>query len=544
MALQEVLTHFGFTVDSSKLKSADVGVQGLIGKLKGLGGLVTGAAVAFVGAGVVSGVKDMIDHVTQEIDTLNDLSNQLNVSTTFLEGWGFAAQLSGSSAEALQVGIRKLSLAMADSAGGGAETSAVFAKLGINAQDAEKKIRSVEEILPEIAENFHKIPKGAAQAEAAVKLFGKGGVALIPLLNEGRDGIEKLTKEFEELHGSLSSNLIKDTAEMRDNLDRLKVANQGLQIQLVAFLVPGISKVVAWVAKGIGHFREWAAKVQLFERIGRVAVGGVVVALLKLSPAIISATAALAPFVLGWVAAFLIVDDFISFLEGEQSVMGDLLDAWFGAGTAETVRAWFYDLQAVISNFWDDFKTGAIIGVDSVLGTWLKFINDAMHGFGILKIAIGLITGDLALRFHESILSMQIAWNNFVASLKLPEGVADKFKVDISGSVGEITGIQTRQALRGGALADEEGRQLRDFRRAFGGDRADANGNVAPTAAVSTGPVRAPVTTTNFVELNPQVNVTVPPGTSAAQAKMIAREASNAVRSTTRATMASLEPSK
>jgi hypothetical protein len=542
MALQEVLTHFGFTVDASQLKRADVGVQGLTAKLKGLGGMVTAAATAFVGAELVGAVRSMIDNVTQQIDALNDVANQLDVSTGFLEQYGYAAQMSGSSAESLTTGLRKLSLAAADAAQGGAETAKVFSDLGIDVKNAEGQVKPLEQLFPSIVSEFSKIPKGAEQARAAVKLFGKGGVELIPLLNEGEEGVAKLRQEFEELHGTMSTTLIEDTAEMRDNLDRFGYATKGLQIQLVSFLVPALSKLAVWAAKGIGLFREWSGRIQLFERIGRVAMVGMLALVAKFAPAIIAATASLAPLVLGWLALFLIVDDFISFLEGEGSAMADLLDAWFGAGTAEQVRAWFFDLEATVSNFWADFKEGAFINLDSVLGVFLMFCLDAGNGFERLRISVGIIINGIAIDFQTKVLEMQNSWNAFVGGLSLPAELKSKLTVDTSGQIGKLTAAQTQQTLNADRLRHEEQGQLRNFRQAFGGE--SAFGNVAPTAAVATGPVKAPVTTTNYVELAPQVSVTVPPGTSAAQAKFIAREASRAVRDTTRATMASLEPTK
>ena len=46
-------------------------------------------------------------------------------------------------------------------------------------------------VMMQVADAFKKMPDGAEKAGLAMKLFGKSGADLIPLLNEGADGLTK-----------------------------------------------------------------------------------------------------------------------------------------------------------------------------------------------------------------------------------------------------------------------------------------------------------------------------------------------------------------
>lgn len=177
-----------------------------------------GAAAAAAGTAVVAFAKQASDVV----DELGKMSQKVGVSVESLSALKHAAALSDVSLDQLGTGLKQLSKFMIEN----------------NVQGV-----SVEEQLLRIAEEFGRTNDGAAKTAAAMKYFGKSGADLIPLLNQGRTGIEEMRKEAERLGLVFSAEAAKKAEEFNDNLTRLQGAVQGLSIELAGPLVEALNKV-------------------------------------------------------------------------------------------------------------------------------------------------------------------------------------------------------------------------------------------------------------------------------------------------------------
>jgi len=175
------------------------------------------AAAGAAGAALFVFAKNASDTV----DELGKLSQKVGINVEALSGLKFAAQLSDVSLDQLGQGLKQLSKFM-----------------------VENKIEGVgvEEQLLRIADEFANAADSEQKTAAAMKLFGKAGADLIPLLNQGRAGIEELRKEAERLGVVFSTEAAKRAEEFNDNLTRLKNAAEGLQIQMAGPLVEALNK--------------------------------------------------------------------------------------------------------------------------------------------------------------------------------------------------------------------------------------------------------------------------------------------------------------
>lgn len=165
------------------------------------------AAAAAAGAAVFALTKGAADMV----DELGKLSQKVGVSIEGLSGLKYAADLNNVSLEQLGTGLKQLSKFM-----------------------VENQIHGVgvEEQLLRIADEFARTADNENKTAAAMKYFGKSGADLIPLLNQGRAGIEELRKEAERLGIVFSTEAAKKAEEFNDNLTRLKSTVQGLQVEM------------------------------------------------------------------------------------------------------------------------------------------------------------------------------------------------------------------------------------------------------------------------------------------------------------------------
>lgn len=147
-----------------------------------------------------------------------------------MAGFKYAAELSGVSIDQLQTGLSKLIKFQQDAAQGGTESTRVFEAFGIAVKDAEGNLRSTEGLLKEFATIFKALPDGPEKAALALKVFGKSGLELIPLLNAGADGIQDMTDRARELGLVFDADAGAKADEFNDKLDELKGAVDGLAI--------------------------------------------------------------------------------------------------------------------------------------------------------------------------------------------------------------------------------------------------------------------------------------------------------------------------
>jgi lambda family phage tail tape measure protein len=205
----------------------------VLGKL-GPAGLIAGASIAALGVGITA----LVMPVARVGDEFFKLSQKTGVSVEALTALDYAAKLSDVTTEGLTKALQKLSVAMFDTQVNGDEGSAALKALGVSATDAHGQIRPTEAVLLDLAEKFADMPDGADKAALAVKLFGKEGLAIIPFLNQGREGITALMEEAQRLGLVMSEDVARASEVFNDNLTRLSAIFEGVQRQIGAAVIP------------------------------------------------------------------------------------------------------------------------------------------------------------------------------------------------------------------------------------------------------------------------------------------------------------------
>ncbi len=205
----------------------------VLGKL-GPAGLIAGASIAALSVGITA----LVMPVARVGDEFFKLSQKTGVSVEALTALDYSAKLSDVTTEGLTKALQKLSVAMFDTQVNGEEGSAALKALGVSATDAHGQIRPTEAVLLDLAEKFARMPDGADKAALAVKLFGKEGLAIIPFLNQGREGISALMEEAQRLGLVMSEDVARASEVFNDNLTHLSAIFEGVQRQIGAAVIP------------------------------------------------------------------------------------------------------------------------------------------------------------------------------------------------------------------------------------------------------------------------------------------------------------------
>ena len=101
------------------------------------------------------------------------------------------AEQSGPSLDQVGRGIKSLSAAMLTH-------GAAFKAAGIDTLDADKAFRQLSDL-------FAVMPDGMQKTALAMKLFGREGMSLIPLLNEGSRGLDESARKSAQYAEAMAS---------------------------------------------------------------------------------------------------------------------------------------------------------------------------------------------------------------------------------------------------------------------------------------------------------------------------------------------------
>ncbi|MBK8159126.1 MAG: phage tail tape measure protein [Rhodospirillaceae bacterium] len=231
------------------------GFQGVIRSVGNLRSHVVGllGPLAAIGAGAsIAGLANIVKSYADYGGQIDDMSQRIGVNVQAIQEWMYAAKLAGVEEGELEQSIKKFNKTIADASSAQSKSgAALFRKLGISVKDANGRLKTAEQLLPEVADGIARIQDPAVRTAALMEFFGRSGANLGPLFKDGAAGIAAASKEAKELGKVLTDEQIAAAAEFGDELDRLSTAatglGHGIAAALMPTLLPLIQKLTAWI---------------------------------------------------------------------------------------------------------------------------------------------------------------------------------------------------------------------------------------------------------------------------------------------------------
>jgi lambda family phage tail tape measure protein len=166
-----------------------------------------------------------------------------------------AAELSGSSIEGVAKGLNFLNKNMVAAATGGKDAAAAFQTIGVSTKDAQGNLRTADQVFLDVADRFATLRDGPEKAALAMRIFGKAGADLIPILNLGSKEIQRF-----------GLNITQDFADKADAFnDQLGLAGAqvtNLSIQIGSALLPVINGLLAGLSGAVTQIGKWIEGLQ------------------------------------------------------------------------------------------------------------------------------------------------------------------------------------------------------------------------------------------------------------------------------------------
>lgn len=204
--------------------------------------VISGVLVA--AAGVVS---VQVTRTINDMDRLAKSAQAIGLTVEQLTALEFAASLSGVSNEQLATSMMRLSRSMADAARDTGVAKDAFKALGIEATNTDGSLRDSEAVMKDIADRFAGMEDGAQKTALAMDIFGRSGAALIPLLNQGADGINAMQLEAAQLGLVIDTQTARAAERFNDDLTRMGSVMTGVWRQMTAELLPALNTLTTTI---------------------------------------------------------------------------------------------------------------------------------------------------------------------------------------------------------------------------------------------------------------------------------------------------------
>ncbi|HZW05614.1 MAG TPA: phage tail tape measure protein, partial [Phycisphaerales bacterium] len=202
------------------------GGRSVVSMLTSVRTMLLGVGAAVVANRFVGWVTDSV----RELDEFGERARQLGVAVEWLSAAEYGAKLAneeiGSLGDALRKGMENLQEGLGERTG----AVALLDRLGIKADDAEGKLRPLNQLVAELQKNL----AGATQGErldAFRDVFGRNGQVLERLTAGG--AMERYASELERLGGTITSSQVEAASRLDDAMDRTSAAWRGIKHQFV-----------------------------------------------------------------------------------------------------------------------------------------------------------------------------------------------------------------------------------------------------------------------------------------------------------------------
>jgi TP901 family phage tail tape measure protein len=248
--LRRLVAIIGLDFQKNDFDKAEQALQGVKNSLNGLVGLVAGGLIAH-------GFKEMVLGAVEAADAVQKTATKLGISTNALQELQYAAKLSGVNSEGLGQSLKFLSRNSAEAAHGSKEAQGAFASLGVGVTDAHGKVLPTEDLLMRVAGAMENVHEPAERVRLAMKLFGRDGASIIPMLAEGSAGLNAMREEARQLGGMFDPEFVAQSVEIDNNIKRLEASFQGMKNMVVATVLPAVNWLVKAMISGWKSIKEW-----------------------------------------------------------------------------------------------------------------------------------------------------------------------------------------------------------------------------------------------------------------------------------------------
>nr|DAS79994.1 MAG TPA: tail length tape measure protein [Caudoviricetes sp.] len=335
---------------------------------------VAAFGAAFLAATV--GVKNFVDANLDALDEIKQLSNVTGESADQIYLLGKVAEVNGSSAQAAQSSIEGLSRTIGEAAAGVGRGAKSFEQYGLSAKKANGEIKSSSELFGEISEKMQQMSN-----QEQIAMLSKLGIdgSMIQMLRLGneelaeqialaealtlgvgnaenaetaaafKDALTQVSQVFTAIGEYVSLRVAPSIQRLAESFTKWFVENN----DFIKSILNGFSKVLSFLFEVAGAINSVIESTIGWKSV-IIALGGLMLWLSR-RMLLAFATNPITLAVGAVTALFLLIDDFMTYLEGGETALGDFwkpfADGWRSIKPLlDKAKEWVKSF----ANGWDD----------------------------------------------------------------------------------------------------------------------------------------------------------------------------------------------
>jgi len=220
-------------------KSFDKGMTGLTGRIKQHRKAI-GLAMVGIGASIIAVGVSSIKTWAAMGDEIGKMSRKIGFSTVTLSELKHAAELSGGSLTGVEKAVKKMAMSISDAKDGLATYIREFEKIGVNVIELENL--SPEEQFLKIAYAIAAVEDPMQRLSSAQKIFGRAGADLLPMLDQGAEGLDKMRQAAHDLNVVFEDTTAAE--EFTDAMLELEKSITGIKKTIAEELAPQLKETI------------------------------------------------------------------------------------------------------------------------------------------------------------------------------------------------------------------------------------------------------------------------------------------------------------
>ena len=209
-------------------------------------------------------MKSAVTDSSEFADEILTLAIKSGLSTDTLQEFAYMAELVDVDLDTVVGSMTKLEKAMISAKGGTGDAADAFHELQVGYQLGNGTLRDTEKVFYDVLEALGEIEDPTEQDRIAMELFGKSFKDLKPLVQLGKDGINKFKQEAHDMGAVLDKDALNKLGDMDDAFQRLDQSGQTLEKQLAQAVAPAVTLLAEELTK-MAQDPKWQ---EIFEQLG------------------------------------------------------------------------------------------------------------------------------------------------------------------------------------------------------------------------------------------------------------------------------------
>jgi len=177
---------------------------------------------------------------------LDDVSKKLQLSTDFIQTFGFAARETGVGTNAAEMALQRFSRRLGEAQQGTGELVKMLSRYNIELKNTDGTYRSTEEVLYDYADAIGNARNANEQLLLANKAFDSEGVGMVTVMRDGVKGLKQWEDRARSFGQIMDSETIQSLARAENAIERFKIRSVnffGGVLASVEELLNGIDKL-------------------------------------------------------------------------------------------------------------------------------------------------------------------------------------------------------------------------------------------------------------------------------------------------------------